>query len=45
MAPRLGSYKKFKEFTAAVDGKESPIFLRDFFDFKRNPIHIDKVEP
>ncbi|KAA6309581.1 Glutamate synthase (NADPH/NADH) large chain, partial [termite gut metagenome] len=45
LATRLGSYKKFKEFTAAVDGKESPIFLRDFFDFKRNPIHIDKVEP
>ncbi|KAA6347755.1 Glutamate synthase (NADPH/NADH) large chain [termite gut metagenome] len=44
LATRLGSYKKFKEFTAAVDGKESPIFLRDFFDFKRNPINIDKVE-
>ena len=45
LATRLGSYKKFKEFTAAVDGKEQPIFLRDFFQFKRNPISIDEVEP
>ncbi|MDD5870872.1 MAG: glutamate synthase large subunit [Bacteroidales bacterium] len=45
LATRLGSYKKFKEFTAAVDGKEQPIFLRDFFTFKRNPISIDEVEP
>jgi glutamate synthase (NADPH/NADH) large chain len=45
IATRLGSYKKFKEFTAAVDAKEDPIFIRDFFDFKRNPIDIAKVEP
>ena len=45
LATRLGSYKKFKEFTAAVDGKAQPIFLRDFFQFKRNPISIDEVEP
>lgn len=45
LATRLGSYKKFKEFTHLVDDKESPIFLRDFFRFKRNPIPIDKVEP
>ena len=45
LAPRLGSYKKFKEFTALVDKKESPISLRDFFSYKRNPIDIDKVEP
>ena len=45
LATRLGSYKKFKEFTALVDKKESPIFLRDFFSYKRNPIDIDKVEP
>lgn len=44
LATRLGSYKKFKEFTRLVDEKESPIFLRDFFDFKRNPISIDQVE-
>ena len=45
LATQLGSYKKFKEFTAIVDSKEQPIFLRDFFDFKKNPISIDEVEP
>ena len=45
LATRLGSYKKFKEFTAMVDSKESPIFLRDFLDFRRAPITIDRVEP
>ena len=45
LATRLGSYKKFKEFTAMVDSKESPIFLRDFLDFRHAPISIDRVEP
>ena len=45
LATRLGSYKKFKEFTQLADNKKSPIFLRDFFTFKRNPISIDDVEP
>ena len=45
LATRLGSYKKFKEFTAMVDGKEAPVFLRDFLDFRRAPISIDRVEP
>ena len=45
LATRLGSYKKFKEFTSLVDRKEVPIFLRDFLDFRRAPIPIDKVEP
>ena len=45
LATRLGSYKKFKEFTAMVDSKEAPIFLRDFLDFHRAPISIDRVEP
>ena len=45
LATRLGSYKKFKEFTAMVDSKESPIFLRDFLDFRCAPISIDRVEP
>ena len=44
LATRLGSYKKFKEFTQLADKKKSPIFLRDFFTFKRNPISIDEVE-
>lgn len=45
LATRMGSYKKFKEFTSLADSKPAPIFIRDFFDFKRNPIDIDKVEP
>ncbi|MBR3653401.1 MAG: glutamate synthase large subunit, partial [Bacteroidales bacterium] len=46
ISTRLGSYKKFKEFTAAVDGKADAIFLRDLLDYKRGaPISIDKVEP
>lgn len=45
LATRTGSYKKFKEFTHLVDDKEQPIFLRDFLDFRRNPIDINRVEP
>jgi len=45
LATRTGDYKKFKEYTRLADEKESPIFIRDFFDIKRNPISIDKVEP
>jgi glutamate synthase (NADPH/NADH) large chain len=45
LATRLGSYKKFKEFTHIVDEKSHPIFLRDFLQTKRNPISIDQVEP
>lgn len=45
LATRLGSYKKFKEFTHLVDEKPSPLFLRDFFSFKQAPIPIEEVEP
>src|SRR5574344_1884030 len=45
IATRLGSYKKFKEFTSLVDNKKDPIFIRDFFDIKRKPIDISEVEP
>lgn len=45
LATRTGSYEKYKEFTRLVDGKDKPIFIRDFFSFRRNPIDIDKVEP
>ena len=45
LATRLGSYKKFKEFTKLVDEKTTPIFVRDFFGFKKNPIDINRVEP
>ena len=45
LATRTGSYEKFKEFTKLVDQKRDPIFIRDFMDFRRNPIPIDEVEP
>ena len=47
LATRLGSYKKFKEWATLVDEKESPIFIRDFFGWKKaaTPTPIDEVEP
>lgn len=46
LATRMGSYKKFKEFTSLVDHKPEPIFIRDFLDFKKGtPVPIDEVEP
>ena len=46
LATRLGSYKKFKEYTKLVDEKEEPLFLRDFLDFKRQfPVPLEEVEP
>ena len=45
LATRTGNYEKYKEFTKYVDEKEEPIFIRDFFDFKKNPIPVDEVEP
>lgn len=46
LATRLGSYKKFKEYTHLVDEKEAPIFLRDFLAFrKRKSIPLEEVEP
>ena len=45
LATRTGDYRKFKEFTRMADEKDSPIFLRDFFRFRNNPVPIDEVEP
>ncbi len=46
LATRLGSYKKFKEFTSLVDNKPHPIFIRDFLDFKKGePVALEDVEP
>ena len=47
IATRLGSYKKFKEWAKMVDEKEKPIFIRDFFGFKKaaTPTPLDQVEP
>ena len=47
IATRLGSYKKFKEWSAMVDEKEKPIFIRDFFGFRKaaTPTPLEEVEP
>ena len=45
LATRTGNYETYKKFARLVDDKEKPIFLRDFFGYKRNPISIDEVEP
>ena len=45
LATRTGNYEKFKQFSKLVNEKDAPIFIRDFLDFKRNPISIDQVEP
>ena len=47
IATRLGSYKKFKEWSASIDKKEHPIFLRDFLGFTKaaTPTPLDEVEP
>ena len=47
IATRTGNYNKYKEFTKLVDFKAKPIFIRDFFDYKRaaTPIPIEEVEP
>ena len=54
LACRTGNYMKFKEFSRLVDQKDSPIFIRDFLDFKKHPLSsegaggrlpIEEVEP
>ena len=45
LATRTGDYSKYKEYSRYVDEKTDPIFIRDFFDFKKNPIPVDEVEP
>ena len=47
LATRQGNYEKYKAWAKIVDQKESPIFIRDFFGFKKaaKPTPIDEVEP
>ncbi|MDR1898057.1 MAG: glutamate synthase large subunit [Prevotellaceae bacterium] len=45
MATRTGEYSLFKEYTNIVDNKPSPVFLRDFLTYRKNPIDISEVEP
>ncbi len=46
-AVRMGSYEKFKEYTAMVDDEKRPHTLRGLMDFnaKNQPIPIEEVEP
>ena len=46
LATRQGNYDKFKQWSKLVDEKESPIFIRDFFGFKKaaKPTPIEEVE-
>ncbi len=46
LATRKGDYDGFKKWANIVDEKESPIFIRDFFGFKKaaKPTPIDEVE-
>jgi len=45
LATRTGSYAKFKEFTSIIDGRKEPMFIRNLFRLKQNPIPIGEVEP
>jgi glutamate synthase (NADPH/NADH) large chain len=47
LATRQGNYAKFKDWANIVDKKESPIFIRDFFSWKKaaTPVPLDEVEP
>ena len=45
IATRSGDYTKFKEYTDIVDNKTTPVFLRDFLTYRKNPINISEVEP
>lgn len=47
LATRLGSYKKFKEYTNDIDYKEEKVFLRDFLWFRPSAttISLSEVEP
>ncbi len=47
-ATQLGSYERFKEYTAMVDNENRPHTLRGLLDFETEnvtPISIDEVEP
>ena len=45
LATRKGDYSLFKKYTSLVDEKEHPIFIRDFFKVRKQPVPIDEVEP
>jgi len=45
-ATRTNDYKKYKEYSAIVDEQnKKPAFIRSCFNFKKNPISVEDVEP
>ncbi len=45
-ATRTNDYEKYKEFSRLVDEQnKKPSFIRSCFNFKKNPIPIEEVEP
>ncbi|QGY45372.1 glutamate synthase large subunit [Maribellus comscasis] len=45
-ATRTNDYAKYKEYSALVDKENKrPAFIRSCFNFKKNPIPIEQVEP
>ncbi|MFI3265977.1 MAG: glutamate synthase large subunit [Rikenellaceae bacterium] len=45
ISTRLGSYKKFKEYSSIVNDKVQPLFIRDRLEYKAgNAVELDKVE-
>uniref|UniRef100_UPI0032164734 glutamate synthase large subunit n=1 Tax=uncultured Draconibacterium sp. TaxID=1573823 RepID=UPI0032164734 len=45
-ATRTNDYAKYKEYSAIVDKQnQKPAFIRSCFNFKKNPIPIEEVEP
>ncbi len=45
-ATRTNDYSKYKEYSTLVDNQNSrPAFIRGCFQWKKNPIPIDQVEP
>ena len=46
LATKLNDYERFKEFTEIAENRETPIFLRDFFEIKTagEPLPIEEVE-
>jgi glutamate synthase (NADPH/NADH) large chain len=45
-ATRTKDYEKYKEFSRLVDEQnKKPAFIRSCFNFKKNPIPIEEVEP
>lgn len=45
IATRTNNYALFKEYTALVDNKEKPAFIRDLLEYSHNPIDLSEVEP